>query len=57
MQNLRHLADYDSFEYHKRSAVSQLIAETKVAIDQFNQADRKDRVAFVVFVAFRLRPN
>ena len=57
MQNQRHLADYDPFEYLKRSTVSQLIAETKVAIDQFNQADRKDRVAFVVFVAFRLRPN
>ena len=57
IRNQRHLAGYDPFEYYKRSPVSQLIAETQVAIDQFNQADRKDRVAFVVFVAFRLRPN
>ena len=57
MQNQRHLADYDPFEYYKRSPVSQLIEETKVAIDQFNQADRKDRVAFLVFVAFTLRPG
>ena len=57
MQELRHWADYDPFEYHPRSSVLQLIEETKTSIAQFNEVDRKDRRAFAVFVLFRLRGN
>ena len=55
MQRERHLADYDPFEHFSRSTVIQLIEETKAAITEFKQVDRRDRRAFVVFVLFEMR--
>ena len=55
MQRERHLADYDLFEHFSRSTVFQFIEETKLAVAEFEQADRDDRRAFAVFVLFDLR--
>ena len=55
MQRERHLADYDPFEHFSRSTVFQFIEETKLAVAEFEQADRDDRRAFAVFVLFDLR--
>ena len=55
MQEIRHKADYDPFEPFTRSGVSQLIEETKTAIDDFENVPSRDRRAFAVFVLFKLR--
>ena len=55
MQRIRHLADYDPFEHLSRSAVSQLIEETKTVIAEFREVGRDHRRAFAVFVLFNLR--
>jgi hypothetical protein len=57
MQPLRHLADYDPFEHFVRSEVFQVIEETKTAISEFMQTDRRDRRAFAAFVLFDQRGN
>ena len=57
MQAHRHRADYDPTARLERAAVFQYIEETKTAIEDLNQAPRKDRRAFAVYVLFPLRRN
>ena len=55
MQAHRHRADYDPAAQLERAAVTQYIVETETAIADLNQAPRKDRRAFAVYVLFPLR--
>ncbi len=55
MQQQRHLADYDPLEQFSRFRVSQLIVQTRSAIDGFLAVHSDDRRAFAIFVLFDLR--
>ena len=55
MQKDRHDADYDPYATFFKSQVIANIAAADVAIRQFNQAPRKDRRAFAVYVLLTLR--
>lgn len=55
MQRRRHIADYDPFAQFSRFRVSQLIVQTRSAIDGFMAVHSDDRRAFAVFVLFDLR--
>ena len=57
MQESRHLADYDPFEHFSRSQVSHLIEQTKTAIAELRDVDRRDLRAFAAFVLFPARRN
>ena len=55
MQKDRHDADYDPYATFFKSQVIANIAAADVAIRQFNQAPRRDRRAFAVYVLLTLR--
>lgn len=51
MQEKRHRADYDPTGIYYKSAVKADIDAAKTAIDAFTKSTRKDKRAFVIFVA------
>lgn len=55
LQDKRHGADYDPLAVFYKSDVERLIVDTRVVLEEFENADRRERRAFAALVLFRPR--